>query len=733
MARAVANKIYKTFVRGLITEANELTYPENASIAEDNTVIFRKGNRSRRLGMNAETNGGASVFETGGAGLRQEAMMDFNWSAVNNDASVNFLVKQVGNRLRFYDHGASPLSDGLKPFEVDLNDYLAPLQSDVSYEPVQMAAGKGFLFVVGEKMEPLLIEYDPDNNTITVQRIYIQTRDFKGLNDGLANDEEPTTLSTEHSYNLRNQGWVDGANTGAGASVQYFDSFGNQGTYNSATSAVITAYFTSTGRYPGNNKQWWSARDATTNDFDPALLAKLYTGNNRAPRGHFVVDAFNIDRSSVSGVAGIPVESKVERPISVAFFSGRVWYLSGSTVYFSQILDDKRKAGFCYQEADPTSEDISELLPNDGGVIQIPEMSKGVRLMPLGSGVIVFSLNGIWSISGTSAGFSAVDISISKINPIGTESPNSVVEAEGQVYWWSRVGILAMAPRVGQFGPVEGLFDKTNISEQTIQTFYQDSIPEDRKPYVKGLFDPATNTIQWLFSDDSTLPNYTYNRILNLDLTLQAFYPWGLDTEFGPLLTGIFLTPTVNVVEHNQIRDSFFKYSYITPFIGSANYKHRFGLFNNTNFADWQDYDGTGVAYLSYCETGYELLEDTMRKKQTPFVYTYFRKTEENYVADGDDYTVDKPSSCYFQVRWDFSNSQISNKFSTKLQAYRHVRLPQFEDADLTFDTGFPIVVTRHKVRGTGKAIQFRFESDEIGKDFDLLGWAVSFQGNSTV
>jgi len=733
MARAVANKTYKTFVRGLITEANELTYPENASIAEDNTVIFRKGNRSRRLGMDTEPNGGASVFETVPSDLPDIALMDFNWSAVNNDAATNFLVRQIGNVLWFYDHSASPLSDGLKSFSVNLLSYLAPLQTDASTEPVQIAAGKGYLFVVGERIEPLLIEYDPDSDSIIIQRIYIQIRDFKGLNDGLANDEEPTTLSTEHNYNLKNQGWIDGANTGGGTSVQYFDSFGNQGTYNAATSTVITDYFTALARYPGNNKQWWSARDATTNDFDPGLLAKLFTGGSRAPRGHFIVDAFNIDRSAVSGVSGITVESKVERPISVAFFSGRVWYLSGSTVYFSQILDDKRKAGFCYQEADPTSEDISELLPNDGGVIPIPEMSKGVRMMPLGSGIVVFALNGIWSISGTSAGFSAVDISISKINPIGTDSPNSVVEAEGQVYWWSRVGILAMSPRVGQFGPVEGLFDKTNISEQTIQTFYQDNIPEDRKPYVKGLFDPATNTIQWLFSDDSTLPNYTYNRILNLDLTLQAFYPWGLNKTFGPLLTGLFLTPLINTIDHNQIRDSFFKYSYVCPFESSVNYKHRFGFFNNTNFADWQQYDTVGVAYLSYCETGYELLEDTMRKKQTPFVFTYFRKTEENYVAEGDDYTVDKPSSCFFQVRWDFSNSQISNKFSTKLQAYRHIRTPQFDDADLTFDTGFPIVITRHKVRGTGKAIQFRFESDEIGKDFDLLGWAVSFQGNATV
>jgi hypothetical protein len=82
-------------------------------------------------------------------------------------------------------------------------------------------------------------------------------------------------------------------------------------------------------------------------------------------------------------------------------------------------------------------------------------------------------------------------------------------------------------------------------------------------------------------------------------------------------------------------------------------------------------------------------------------------------------------------VKWDWANTSNSNKWSSKIQVYRHRRLPQFSEDDLTFDTGFPIIVSKNKVRGSGKAIQFRFESDEIGKDFDLLGWAVPFEGNT--
>lgn len=729
MARQVANKIYRNFTRGLITEASELTFPENSSIDEDNCIIYQKGNRSRRLGINLETSGGLSTYALSLLDTYNQAIVEYSWESVSNNADLNFLCLQVGSTLRFYDRGVSPLSAAQKPWTVNLNSYLAPDRTTAANEPVSMAGGKGYLFVAGANIEPFVVSYDPGTNTIAVQRTYIQIRDFKGLDDSLANDQEPTTLTKEHHYNLRNQGWVDATNTGSGNSVQYFDNFGNSASYNAPGSTPITDYFTALNRYPSNNKQWWAARDATTNAFDPNLLATLYTGNTRAPRGHFVVNAFHIDRTGVSGVAGIPVERKTERPISVAFYSGRVWYLSGSTVYFSQVLDDTyRKAGFCYQEADPTAEDISDLLPTDGGVVPIPEMSKGVRLVPLGGSLVVFAINGVWSISGTAQGFSATDMSISKVNPIGTNSPLSIVETENQVYWWSKIGIMAMAPKIGQFGPVEGVFDKTNITEETIQSFYNNKIPEASKPFVKGAYDPASNTIQWLYADVDA-PRYGYNRVLNLDLTLQAFYPWSVKTTTGCFLSGLFLMPKINDIDHPQIKDSFLKFHFLAPNPADGLYRIGFGIFDNDNFTDWQFFDGQGLPYMSFVETGYELLDDAMRKKATPWIFAYFRKTEENFVPSNGDYTVDKPSSCLFQVKWNWANSWASGKFSTKVEAYRHTRLPMFDELSPTFDTGYPIVSTKHKVRGVGRAIQFRFESEKVGHDFDLIGWAASYTG----
>jgi hypothetical protein len=207
MARAKANKLYRTFVKGLITEAGFLTYPEDASVDELNTVIHRKGNRSRRLGLDYELNA-TPAFMAGRH--NQQTTTEYYWKAAADVATVNFLCVQVHEIIYFFDASSAPLSDGLKAFKVDLTSYRAPNATMLQLRSnnVQMVSGKGYLFVVQEYIEPLVIEYDPEDDSITVNKVIIQMRDFDGVNDGLAIDEEPRNLSKEHHYNLLNQGWV---------------------------------------------------------------------------------------------------------------------------------------------------------------------------------------------------------------------------------------------------------------------------------------------------------------------------------------------------------------------------------------------------------------------------------------------------------------------------------------------------------------------------------------------
>lgn len=722
MPRATANKLYRTFVKGLITEAGPLTYPEDASINEDNMVLSVAGTRKRRKGIQNETNGiGYTTVSVPTDGV---AITEFVWKSVANNASLNFNVLQTGRYLTFTDNTASTMSTTAKSFNIDLNAF-AVNSADPTDTAVQMACGKGLLFVVGAKTDPFYVVYDPTTDNIAVQRIYIQIRDFKGVDDGLANDEEPTSLSNTHQFNLMNQGWLDPANDASGASVTQYSFFGVPITKNQASTAVITSYFTTFSRYPGNNKQWWIAKDATTNAFKPDLLAKFYMGTGRAPRGHYIVDAFNIDRSAVSGVASIPVEKTNSRPTAVAFANGRVWYGCESTIYFSQVLDDKRKAGMCYMEADPTSENINDLVATDGGVIPIPDMIKVNRLLPIGGGILCFSTNGLWYVTGGSGGFSALDMSIGKVTPIGTESPFSVVHIQDantdQVLYWSKVGIIGIQQRVGQFGTIDGKFDTSILTQETIQTFYN-AIPKTSIQYVKSHYDTSTNVVQWLFNSGGCPYIREFDRILNFDLTLKAFYPWTViptNTPAGPYLAGVLETTfsTGN-------RMAFTKYVQANHNSGTTWYT--FAEESNLKFKDWDQ-----MTYLSFIETGYELMNDAMRYKQALYVYTYFRRTEQNYVPSGLDWTPDTPSSCYLQVKWDWSDTSTSNRWSNKFQAYRVMRYPPLDEANPIFDTGFAIVTNRHKIRGHGKAIQFRFENNEAGSDFDLLGWSVPYSGNT--
>jgi hypothetical protein len=106
--------------------------------------------------------------------------------------------------------GAVPITSAKKSFTLDLTTFVAPFAttSQIATAPCQMASGKGWLFVANPFIDPVLVTYVSPDDVITSLRIIIQIRDFDGVSDGLGNEDQPTTLTKEHLYNLRNQGWV---------------------------------------------------------------------------------------------------------------------------------------------------------------------------------------------------------------------------------------------------------------------------------------------------------------------------------------------------------------------------------------------------------------------------------------------------------------------------------------------------------------------------------------------
>jgi hypothetical protein len=493
----------------------------------------------------------------------------------------------------------------------------------------------------------------------------------------------------------------------------------------------VIQYFNIVGTYPANNQQWWLARsetdDATRNlkvgDFMPELLQKMYMGDMHAPKGHYILNAFYKDRSTISGITSLDIEEIEERPSSVSFFSGRAWYACNSTVYFSQIIQSKEQAGRCHMDADPTSETISDPIATDGGVIPIPEATKIIRLVPHGGGILVFSFNGVWFITGTSSGFTALDISVNKISPIGCQSPQSVVVTDAAVYWWSDIGIIGVAQnKDGQYGPVSQQLQSNNISEPTIHSFYNE-ISDTVRSEAIGVYDGKANIVYWLYRNEET-PSTQYDRILALDLGLGAFYPWEFSMiEDGPVLKGCFIgNRNVSYTIPTDVRISQLNFLAMTGGLDGGQASLRIAQSRSGQFVDWFSVDDTGVTYSSYIETGYELFDDSMRRKNITYLFTYLTRTETSADESG---VVDYPSACDLQVKWDWSTSAASNKWTDAVSVYRNNRF--LLDSP---DTGFGLVISKNKIRGNGKAIQFRYGTDEPGKNFDLNGWAVEVSGD---
>lgn len=307
----------------------------------------------------------------------------------------------------------------------------------------------------------------------------------------------------------------------------------------------ITWYKDKTGKYPSNAEVWWAMKrppelgaDAPPKlyleVFDPGLRYQTYFGETPAPKGHFVLNAFHKDRGDAADISGITVETaSSHRPTAVAFFAGRAFWAGvqsrgfNTHVYFSQILERAEQAGECYQQYDPTSETLRDLLPSDGGVIVISEASVIYHMQSFGSSLVVFADNGAWRISGGEGGFRANDYSVTKLSGVPTISNLSFVDVEGVPMWWNRSSINMLSlNEQGQVGV-------QSITDPTIKRLFME-IPEQSKFYAKGAYDPLTKQVQYLYrsvaTDDET-EFFVYDRVLTFDIRTGAFVPWSVEND----------------------------------------------------------------------------------------------------------------------------------------------------------------------------------------------------------
>ena len=738
MPRVASEKQYNSFVKGLITEASPLTYPENAFMDGDNIVLKRDGSFSRRLGIDYEDGYALTNSGVSGATLLGTRKGFYKWNYAGGVASIG--VVRVSNKLYFLNMASTSPSSSL------LNGGVALTITGLANGPLEATMIDNKLVIVSPDMtNPVALYYLPATDSVIQYDINIKSRDFWGVSDGLKVDERPTSLTAYHKYNLFNQGWPTAS----------FDvTVNGTATYNHVL-GIITYANSGTSTQIPSNSDIYSLGKNTSDDFVWATLVKNSIDNSQAPRGKYILDIFNrgTSRQTESGVTGLLLDSEQGRLSTVASYAGRIFYSGivsditerdqrspnyGGNIFFSKTVSAPEDLAICYQEADPTSETISDIIDTDGGVISIVEANKIVKLVSAKNSLIVFAENGIWEIYGSDSGFKATDYQLSKITNIGITNASSVVVAGDVVLYWAKSGVFALSTE-----QVSGRLQAQNLSLTTIQTFY-DGITSLARENAKGFFDQKQNTVRWLYSEST---DDEYNKELILDISLQAFYtntvlnnsvfiadyveipnyintPTVEDVYVG---TDVVMVGTdVVQVDSTEIENRDSEFSFLT-FTNSGYFT--LAKYTNSSFLDWQTAEG-GVDYSSYLVSGYELFGDFMRKKQATYLVMLFERTEDGFT--GNPLEATNQSSCKVQAQWNWTNTAASGKWGSAFQAYRYIRNYNPSGPADTYNTGDRVILTKNKLRGSGRALSLYIYS-ERGKDMKVLGWAIPMTGNGTV
>ena len=714
MPQSLKQKVVNTFVKGLITEAGELTFPEDASIDELNCLLNRDGSRRRRLAVEVEESNVLSTFNVTTTG----EFTTGRWINVAGQPGLEFLVVQNNNTLYFYNLASEPYSAGQKSFTVALTTFENAGSPGAGTSRMQVASINGDLVVVSSAINPFYITYDPQADTITTAEISLRTRDFEwqGQTNNYSRDAKNPT--NNRKYDTQNAGWV-----------------GTKG------AAALTAYEAANTAYPPLTHPWYSGKDAD-GDFDEAEWQKVFSGTSLTGNGHFILDFFNKVRD------GLTTETETTRFNTVAAFSGRVFYAgltsakNGGRILFSKQLDNITEAGRCYQQNDPVSEYYSDLLDTDGGVISIPDAQNIKKLHVIGSTLLIFAENGVWQISGVDNVFRATEYSISRITDIGITNTSTFVTVSDIPMWWSQHGIHTIS-----FDPASGKGQEQNLSIPTIQKFF-DSIDGNAKQRCTAAYDATNKRVHWFYPNNGTGDFNKKNRVLTLDITLQAFYPWEVSDSEGSsnyiigaeYLQGfgsdfvdfdVFTSGGDDVVTSaggdvvvtklSQLAQADSSVSLMV--YDAASGKMTIGFFQGIGFLDWGTAD-----YSSYAEAGYDFLGDLVLKKNAPYIQVYLRPTETGFAGSDElGYTPVREASLLVSSYWDFRKTTSSNP----QQAYRLKYTPVVNESNLnTWDYPENVVTTRLKMRGHGRSMRLRFES-ESGKDFVLLGFGIISAANS--
>lgn len=338
----------------------------------------------------------------------------------------------------------------------------------------------------------------------------------------------------------------------------------------------------------------------------------------------------------------------------VVCFSGRYFYLVDDTVLFSQVLTETGQ-GYdkCYQEADPTSEEINDVIDTDGGCVKFPSMGYGKALKTFNRGVLVFGDSSVYGlISPAEQIFTATSYDIVELSRAGLIGPESVVSTSDRVFYWSPLGIF----QIGISEQTGNTIVAQSITVSTIQELYN-NIPNFSKEHCKGVYDYVNNRIYWYYPTDEKHIE-KLSGCLVLDLTHNAFMQFkvGEPSMNLPYIVSAYNTPNafeikptmyvrVNgekviadsspVIAAEEKEDNFKRWTAIKHLVDTGDGRFSFGDYNSREFKDFDkhSYDSYMVSrpimFAGFSTFG-NAIQDTANDKQVPILQTLFKRTEQS-------------------------------------------------------------------------------------------------------
>lgn len=448
----------------------------------------------------------------------------------------------------------------------------------------------------------------------------------------------------------------------------------------------------------------------------------------KAAKGYYIIELLNRGASrlaattnnnskfsTIAAATGLKEDYNTAGPSVVCEFAGRMFYsgfdgavVNGDArspslsdyVVFSKLVQSDTDLDLCYQEGDPTSRESSDIVDTDGGFISVSGAKKILAMHYVGSTLLVFASNGVWSVTGgNDYGFSATNYKVVKLTAFGCISAESIVVEGTNILYWGKNAIYAV------LHDSVGGFQVQDVTAESIQTLY-DNIPEAAKETCQGIYHPIDKKIRWTYRTGTLFTSTAITYELVFDTVLKSFYRHSIGQVAGnqTQVVGVHYSENTGA-------------KYLTVLSGTS---FTFSTYADTTFADWGTVDAK-----AYLLTGALTAGDNAIAKQVPYVTVHLKRTETGTDSDG---VPLNQSSCKMAGRWEWANNVASHKISGLYEVYKY-RMPMFTLPDSTFDNGFETVISKNKVRGRGKAISLYFETSP-GKDCVLLGWSITLNGN---